>query len=566
MIKHLNSKWRLLIGVIGLALVGQTINYLTQIMNLPTLDPRTYDFATKHPGGSLTASVAATVTLTPCPKGLNGADANHYLYISGGTGTAEAVLLTGGTCISNAASGTVIFTPANGHTGAWGVNSATDGWFEAVNDLPTNGGRLTIAPGTYRWNQSMIVGNGSASGQSTRNGAKFIGVSAGVGPSEFTLTGGTAVGSVIIEWAGPTGGTMLKLNGPYAGFEMEGLTFNCYGGTAGQLAATAFESNHNIRGSVQAYKTMNCTSYSVKEYAYPSPTGVFIGSNTKWDRIFIEASTQGGAAASGFQIGGALYGASPHLDVAQSQYERVMVQCTQGGTGIGVNFRFADVLDWYSPITLYCATPMKVTPPSGATQFPQSILQYGAVHIASNAADPILVVDTSWTAPNGMTLTNMHTGDGEKIPVHAAVKGNDDQGRIFGFPKFYGEYAEDGKAGVWAYNPSSSGANNAVFSWILTSDTTGATYQAIANRAGAQWQFNVSGLSTASFYVPKTTGELAVGIGLIPPTYTVAQLASYAPPSGTIVNCSDCAPASTPCTGSSSGHIAYRKAAGWHCN
>lgn len=92
---------------------------------------------------TLTATVGATLTFTTamggCPWGVNGADANHYLYISGGTGTAEAVLITGGTCTGGVTSGTVTFTPANNHSGAWTIQSATGGIQEAIADAGTSG-------------------------------------------------------------------------------------------------------------------------------------------------------------------------------------------------------------------------------------------------------------------------------------------------------------------------------------------------------------------------------------------------------------------------------------------
>ena len=83
-------------------------------------------------GMSITASNPTTITMNPCPLGLNGSDANHRLYISGGSGTAEAVLITSGTCASGASSGTAVFTPANSHSGAFTVQSATSGIQEAI--------------------------------------------------------------------------------------------------------------------------------------------------------------------------------------------------------------------------------------------------------------------------------------------------------------------------------------------------------------------------------------------------------------------------------------------------
>jgi hypothetical protein len=73
-----------------------------------------------------------TVSMTPCPPGVNGTDTWHYLYISG-TGTPEAVLIAGGTCTSGAAHGTVQFTAAFGHPAGYKLESATGGVQEAIN-------------------------------------------------------------------------------------------------------------------------------------------------------------------------------------------------------------------------------------------------------------------------------------------------------------------------------------------------------------------------------------------------------------------------------------------------
>lgn len=111
--------------------------------NLPLISASSFSF-TQTPGGSLTGGTSNTVTLTPVPKGVNGTDTSHYLYISAGTGTAEAVLITGGTAVSGGASGTVTFTPANNHTGAWTIQSATAGVAEAAVYACA-----TSAPGVY---------------------------------------------------------------------------------------------------------------------------------------------------------------------------------------------------------------------------------------------------------------------------------------------------------------------------------------------------------------------------------------------------------------------------------
>lgn len=91
-------------------------------------------------GGNLTGGNAATITFTtahPCPWGMNGSDTNHYIRISGGTGTAEARLITGGTAVAGGTSGTITFTPTNSHSGAYTVTSASSGWAEQITQYPT---------------------------------------------------------------------------------------------------------------------------------------------------------------------------------------------------------------------------------------------------------------------------------------------------------------------------------------------------------------------------------------------------------------------------------------------
>lgn len=90
-----------------------------------------YNFAQQAPGGSLVVG-ANVITLSPVPSGINATNVNHYLYISGGSGTAEAVKIIGGTAVSGDPTGTIIVNCANAHSGAWTVKSATAGIQEAI--------------------------------------------------------------------------------------------------------------------------------------------------------------------------------------------------------------------------------------------------------------------------------------------------------------------------------------------------------------------------------------------------------------------------------------------------
>lgn len=117
-------------------------NTTYQFAPKPQASAADYNFPAQQPGGSLIVG-SNTSTLSPCPLGVNGTDSAHYLYVSGGVGTPEAVLITGGTCTSGASSGTVIFTAANTHSGAWTIASVMGGVPEAAVAAP--GATLYVA-------------------------------------------------------------------------------------------------------------------------------------------------------------------------------------------------------------------------------------------------------------------------------------------------------------------------------------------------------------------------------------------------------------------------------------
>jgi hypothetical protein len=107
-----------------------------------------YDFAAQFPGGSLIAG-ANTVTLAPVPAGVSGTFTGHPLYVSGGTGVAEACTISGGSGVAGQSSGQIILTCANTHSGSWSIRSATAGIQEAHDALGSTGGTIRVnATGT----------------------------------------------------------------------------------------------------------------------------------------------------------------------------------------------------------------------------------------------------------------------------------------------------------------------------------------------------------------------------------------------------------------------------------
>jgi hypothetical protein len=133
-------------GGSGLSLGMQMVKYAT-------------DFAwTQAPAADLSTAGAKTVSLGSCPPGVVGTEPWYYVYVSG-TGTAEAVKVTGGTCAGNGAAGTLQFTTANTHPAGYMISSASSGLQEALiagRITPTNptgssqSGKIVVPPGEYK--------------------------------------------------------------------------------------------------------------------------------------------------------------------------------------------------------------------------------------------------------------------------------------------------------------------------------------------------------------------------------------------------------------------------------
>ena len=117
------------------------------------------DFSwTQNPTADLSAAGTKTVTLTSCSPGVSGAEPQYYVYVSG-TGTAEPVLVTGGTCAGNGQPGTLQFTTANAHPAGYAVGSASGGLQEALiaaRFTPSNpvgssqSGKVIVPPGELK--------------------------------------------------------------------------------------------------------------------------------------------------------------------------------------------------------------------------------------------------------------------------------------------------------------------------------------------------------------------------------------------------------------------------------
>jgi hypothetical protein len=150
-----------------------------------------------NPSGSLTPGTQATVTLSPCPVGADTSGFSmYYVYLSV-QGAPEPAMVTGGTCVAGATSGTIIFTPRNAHAAGYKISSASSGIQEAINDacgLPTGvnagnpnarvilpatgatGNALAVYGSIYaHCSRSLIEGNGTLLSCSTRDRCMVLG-------------------------------------------------------------------------------------------------------------------------------------------------------------------------------------------------------------------------------------------------------------------------------------------------------------------------------------------------------------------------------------------------------
>ena len=110
---------------------------------------------TQSPATNLATAGSQTVSLATCAAGVTGTEPWYYVYISG-TGTAEAALVTGGTCAGNGQAGTLQFTTLNGHPAGYTITSASSGLQEALivarfiasNPAgPSQSGKVIVPPG-----------------------------------------------------------------------------------------------------------------------------------------------------------------------------------------------------------------------------------------------------------------------------------------------------------------------------------------------------------------------------------------------------------------------------------
>lgn len=184
----------------------------------------------QHPSDDLTTRGRNTIHLSPCPAGIDTkARSEHYRYsvYIGGTGTGEAVAVSGGSCAAGTSGGTIVVTTAYPHAAGYTVGSASGGIQEAWNDAwtsdtPVNASSATapyvklMADATYnvyatvylRGRGGVLDGAGALVACATRDRCIYIGTTQGAPYVHhhklYNLTGTTSVNVDGVQVTGVT--------------------------------------------------------------------------------------------------------------------------------------------------------------------------------------------------------------------------------------------------------------------------------------------------------------------------------------------------------------------------
>lgn len=350
-------------------------NSTYQFATLPVFRPPDYAYTAIQPGGSLTGGGGAqAITVPVCPLGIySSAQGWAPIYVSGGSGTSEAITPTGGTCSAatlGVGGGTIIVSPANSHSGAWTLQSTGGGLPEAINAVcSAGGGTVQMAAGNVPIYGTINIGNGTAGGQSTCNNVAIVGAGAGTAGA----IAGLKFGATVLQWYGPNGGNMVSVNGPIIGVRIGDLTFDA--APSGTIATTALYSMHSYIFRYQNLFASGVSGFAYDLEAYENPVGFLAGSGDGIVDGLFTSNLQ--TTGSGLNAGGTSFTTSPHLDVARVAYRNLSLLVGSSGTGLRLQFTDSSMFD--QVFTLGGAYGLMVVNPSGLpNNFPGGITIHNA--------------------------------------------------------------------------------------------------------------------------------------------------------------------------------------------
>jgi len=274
---------------------------VTPVTILPFGIPSTYNFAAQTPGGSLSVG-ANTITLNPMPTGINAASIGvSCVYISGGTGTAEAPLITGWSAT------TITFTCVYTHTGAWTIQSASAGIQEAIIALGPTSTRLIIPGGSIGpvYGPISVPYTMSIRGFGIRN--SVVNMASGYSGRAFQIIAptygyGVDFGDFCISYiTSSTAGEALYLQEVVDGVVSNLLIVRAYDGITGYGLGRVHFIGCNITPMRNAYNLSSNSSSSIINVCVPTIIGGFLTMNGTTGTVFNLGPTIAGMVVKGVQ-------------------------------------------------------------------------------------------------------------------------------------------------------------------------------------------------------------------------------------------------------------------------
>jgi hypothetical protein len=276
---------------------------------------------------------------------------------------------------------------------------------DAIDALPASGGVVQLDPTTYLIDQTIVIGDATSTLPSSRNGITLAGT--GSGASDTDMGPGLASAPTRLVWVGPSGGTMIKINGPVSGVVIRDLMLDG-NGTAGTLIESQRSFNQLVDNVVLRQWA---NAYAIKIHASNLYSGISGGGaphQQSWRHVYTVEPAD--ADAGGIQIG---QGAG---NVNQLNFER----CTflHGADVPGIDLGYCDHINFVSCFTgIWGAAGgvgvgVQVSPQSGHTDFPTNVVFMGSP-IAGGVA-----MNGSWTGVLNAALLfyPYYTADGQPLP------------------------------------------------------------------------------------------------------------------------------------------------------
>ncbi len=398
-----------------------TLTAGTRAVNLPYLLSSDFAYPAQAPGTVLTGGVPATVTMTPGPLGLDATavPTNTKVRLSAGTGTAEATLVTGGSCNGTGQpSCTIAFTPANNHTGAWTVTSANAGIQEALNYLPADGGQVWMPSGPINIYATIVLGAGTATAKSERNSMSLIGRGAGRGADvAFPADGGTT-----LLWTGAAGGTMLRVAGPVGNGTVSDFMMDGQG-----VADIGLDIVHSYLWTYRKLTIVGWASIGLRSMATDFVfSGMATGNNNNlFDTVIVTTGTGGGSSVA-CQLGQAVTNTLSIFDFASNM---MVNSACLSSAGTGMELRLADN-NTFQMSEMFGATGLKFTSPTAGFPGANVFIQCPVGTVTASAGFDLTTTATNWFFPFSNT-------DSAQDPQTVArfASGVDMTGQWFGIQK-----------------------------------------------------------------------------------------------------------------------------------